>query len=131
MLYHVIETVKVIFLPPILNTKILGGFGQNKMLNKCNVHIVLLNVLYKMGQDSFNSLDARGVFLKPTVLGSGELKIDISNKNSKLVICFLNLLSPSVFIIPLNQNFTMKLRENSRSYKPGRGLSLKVWQQTL
>lgn len=62
-----------------------------------------------MGQDSFKGLDARGDFLKTTVLGSGELKIDISNENSKLIIYFLYLLSPSVFIIPLTQNFTMKL----------------------
>lgn len=62
-----------------------------------------------MGQDDFKGLDARGDFLKTTVLGSGKLKIDISNENSKIIIFFLNLLSPSVFIIPLTQNCTMKL----------------------
>lgn len=79
-----------------------------------------------MGQDSFNGWDAGGDFLKTTVLGSGDLKIGISNGNPKLIICFLNLLSPSVFIILLTQNFTMKLRENSRTYKPGRVLILKI-----
>lgn len=45
--------------------------------------MVMLNVSCKMGQDSFNGLDARGDFLKTTALGSGDLNIDISYENSK------------------------------------------------